>query len=226
MKALVLLSGGLDSSTCLAIAVRKYEAKNVTALFCFYGQKHLKEWDSAQKIAAHYGVQLKQLDLSLIFADSDSSLLQKSTKNIPLSSYDEQLKETKGKPVSTYVPFRNGLFLSAASSVALSLGCQEIFYGAHADDAAGNAYPDTSVEFNEAISRAIFIGSGCELETEAPFINKSKADVVKTGIEYEVPFEKTWSCYEGGDKLCKECATCLDRIYAFKLNGTEDPLLI
>lgn len=225
MKALVLFSGGLDSSTCLAIAVHRFGADNVTALFCFYGQKHSKEWESAQNVAAHYGVQLKSLDLSLIFADSDSSLLKKSAKEIPLASYDEQLKVSNGKPVSTYVPFRNGLFLSAAASVALSLGCQKIYYGAHADDAAGNAYPDTSIEFNEAIKKAIFIGSGNELEIEAPFIEKSKADVVKTGLEYEVPFEKTWSCYEGAEKPCGKCGTCLDRIYAFKLNGLTDPLM-
>ena len=108
MKALVLFSGGLDSSTCLALAVHQYGADNVTALFCHYGQKHSKEAESAQTVAFHYGVQLKSLDLSLIFADSDCSLLKQSTQDIPLESYEMQLKSTGGKPVSTYVPFRNG----------------------------------------------------------------------------------------------------------------------
>ena len=225
MKALVLFSGGLDSSTCLALAVHQYGADNVTALFCYYGQKHSREAESAQNVAIHYGVQLKSLDLSLIFADSNCSLLRQSTQDIPLESYEKQLKSTGGKPVSTYVPFRNGLFLSAAASIALSLGCQKIFYGAHADDAAGNAYPDTSVAFNEAMSKSIWIGSGHQLSVEAPFIDKSKAQVVKTGLELKVPFEKTWSCYEGSQKPCCRCGTCIDRIRAFELNGTTDPLL-
>lgn len=225
MKALVLFSGGLDSSTCLALAVHQYGADNVTALFCHYGQKHSKEAESAQTVAFHYGVQLKSLDLSLIFADSDCSLLKRSTQDIPLESYEMQLKSTGGKPVSTYVPFRNGLFLSAAASIALSLGCHKIFYGAHADDAAGNAYPDTSLAFNEAISKSIWIGSGRQLSLEAPFIDKTKAQVVKTGLELKVPFEKTWSCYEGSQKPCCRCGTCIDRIRAFELNGTTDPLL-
>lgn len=224
MKALVLFSGGLDSSTCLALAVKEAGAENVTALFCYYGQKHQKEAESAKNVASHYGVQLKFLDLSIIFADSNCSLLKKTSHEIPKSSYNEQLKTTDGKPVSTYVPFRNGLFLSAAASIALSLGCEKIFYGAHADDAAGNAYPDTSTEFNEAMARAIFLGSGNALKIEAPFIDKSKAFVVKTGIELKVPFEKTWSCYEGGNVPCGKCGTCIDRKNAFSENGIKDPL--
>ncbi len=225
MKALVLFSGGLDSSTCLALAVEKYGARNVIALFCYYGQKHKKESDSAAAVAEHYDVTLKSLDLSLIFADSDCSLLESSEKQIPLSSYEEQLKSSEGKPVSTYVPFRNGLFLSAAASIAISLGCSEIYYGAHADDAAGNAYPDTSVEFNEAISEAIFIGSGNSVKITAPFISSPKSEVVKTGLALKVPFEKTWSCYGGKEIPCGKCGTCIDRQKAFLANGMSDPLL-
>ena len=150
---MVLFSGGVDSSTCLAIAVEKYGADEVMCLSVSYGQKHSKELGSAKAVAAYYGVMLKTLDLSQIFEGSDCSLLQSSDKDIPLESYGEQLKKTGGAPVSTYVPFRNGLFLSCAASVALSYGCKEIFYGAHSDDAAGNAYPDCSRDFNESIAR-------------------------------------------------------------------------
>ena len=131
MKALVLLSGGVDSATCLGMAVREYGAAEVTALSVYYGQTHSKELDAAQKIADFYGVALRRLDLSVIFEGSDCSLLAKSSNEIPLQSYAEQLAVTDGKPVSTYVPFRNGLFLSAAASVALSHGCEIIYYGAH-----------------------------------------------------------------------------------------------
>ena len=225
MKALVLFSGGVDSSTCLAIAVAKYGADEVLALSVSYGQKHSKELEAAKNIAEYYGVMLKTIDLSKIFEDSNCSLLQGSTEDIPTESYDEQLKKSGGSPVSTYVPFRNGLFLSCAASVALSFGCNEIYYGAHSDDAAGNAYPDCSSEFNDSINRAIFIGSGDRLTVCAPFIGLSKAEVVKRGLELGVPYELTWSCYSGTDKPCGVCGTCRDRIAAFEKNGVTDPLM-
>ena len=226
MKALVLFSGGVDSTTCLGIAVNKYGSDEVLALSVYYGQKHSKELEAAEKIAAHYGIKHKKLDLALLFSDSDCSLLKGSTKEIPKESYADQLSETDGAPVSTYVPFRNGLFLSSAASIALSNGCEVIYYGAHSDDAAGNAYPDCSSDFNEAINRAIYLGSGCELRVEAPFIGLTKAQVVKKGLVLNVPYELTWSCYEGGDKPCGKCGTCRDRAAAFAANGVEDPALL
>ena len=131
---------------------------------------------------------------------------------------------TDGAPVSTYVPFRNGLFLSSAASVALSHGCEVIYYGAHADDAAGNAYPDTSAAFNTAIADAIRIGSGDALRVAAPFIDQPKSRVVAAGRELGVPFALTWSCYEGHEKACGVCGTCRDRIKAFEENGWKDPI--
>ena len=225
MKALVLFSGGLDSSPCLALAVKKYGAENVIALSISYGQKHNKEIQAAEKIVKHYGVVWKTLDLAPIFADSDCSLLAQSDKEIPKESYAEQLSETDGKPVSTYVPFRNGLFLASAASIAISDNCGVIYYGAHSDDAAGNAYPDCSSKFNNAMNEAIFTGSGEQLRIEAPFVDMNKADVVRIGTELNVPYEMTWSCYEGGDKPCGVCGTCRDRIAAFEANGLTDPLM-
>lgn len=225
MKALVLFSGGVDSSTCLAMAVDKYGSENVIALSVYYGQKHDKEIKSSQKIAEYYGVKFITIDLALIFADSDCSLLSGSDKEIPQETYAEQLEKTDGKPVSTYVPFRNGLFLSSAASIALSNDCSVIYYGAHSDDAAGNAYPDCSSDFNDAMNLAIYLGSGKQLEIIAPFVNLTKADVVKKGLELGVPYEMTWSCYEGSDKPCGVCGTCRDRIKAFEANGVKDPLM-
>lgn len=225
MKAMVLFSGGVDSTTCLAMAVKKYGAENVLALTISYGQKHKKEIEAAKQLVAYYGIEWKTLDLAPIFADSSCSLLVGSDEEIPEESYAEQLEKTGGKPVSTYVPFRNGLFLSSAASIALSNDCSVIYYGAHSDDAAGNAYPDCSVKFNNAINEAIFVGSGEQLRVEAPFVSLNKADVVRIGTELGVPYQLTWSCYEGSDRPCGVCGTCRDRIAAFRANGIEDPLM-
>lgn len=226
MKILVLSSGGVDSTTCLAMAVAEVGAENVLALSVYYGQKHDKEIQAAKKVAEYYGVERMELDLSVIFAGSNCSLLKQSTEDIPLESYAQQIEETHGeKPVSTYVPFRNGLFLSSAASIALSHDCSKIMYGAHADDAAGAAYPDCSLDFVNAMNQAIYLGSGNQLTIEAPFVSLTKADVVKKGLELGVPYELTWSCYEGGEKPCGKCGTCIDRMRAFELNGTVDPLL-
>lgn len=224
-KALVLCSGGVDSSTLLAMAVRDFGAANVVALSISYGQRHSREIQAAKAIAAHYGVEQRFLDLAAIFADSNCSLLAHSTEAVPESTYAEQQAEAQGAPVSTYVPFRNGLFLSSAASMALSMDCNVVLYGAHHDDWAGDAYPDCSQAFVDAMGAAISEGTGGELMLDAPFVQMTKADIVKTGLELAVPYELTWSCYEGGDVPCGKCATCLDRIAAFEANNTTDPLM-
>ena len=224
MKAMVLSSGGVDSTTALGLAIQKYGREQVIALSLSYGQKHEKEIEAAKAVAAYYGIEQLFLDLSKIFQYSNCSLLKQSDEKIPEESYAEQIRETEGEtPVSTYVPFRNGLFLSTAASIALSKGCQVIYYGAHADDAAGFAYPDCSPVFNEAMNQAIWEGSGHQLKIEAPFVNINKAEVVKTGLKLGVPYELTWSCYEGGEKPCGKCGTCIDREAAFAANGVADP---
>ena len=224
MKALVLFSGGLDSTTALALAISKYGKENVVALSVSYGQKHIKEIEASNKIAAYYDVEHIYLDLAKIFQYSNCSLLsQNSDIAIPEGEYAKQLKEQDGA-LSTYVPFRNGLFLSSAASIALSKNCDIIYYGAHADDAAGEAYPDCSVEFTKAINEAIYLGSGKKVSVVGPFVNMHKADIVKLGLRLGVPYELTWSCYEGHDKACGKCGTCIDRIKAFEANGVKDPI--
>ena len=225
MKALVLFSGGLDSSTCLALAIEKYGKENVLALSISYGQKHSKEINAARAVAEYYGTELVSLDLAPIFEGSDCALLEGSNQAIPKGDYANQLVSSDGKPVSTYVPFRNGLFLSCAASVALSRGCGVIYYGVHSDDAAGSAYPDCSSDFNNHMSKAISIGSAQQLKVVAPFVDRTKAEVVAQGLRLGVPYELTWSCYEGNDKPCGCCGTCIDRAKAFAANGVKDPAL-
>lgn len=222
MKALVLLSGGVDSSTCLALAKEKYG--DVVALALYYGQKHSKELAAAEAVAAHYKAPLLKLDLTPVFAFSNCSLLKQSAEEIPLKSYAEQLKTQHGEPVTTYVPFRNGVFLSVAASIALAQGCSVIYYGAHADDAAGSAYPDCSDDFNNKMNEGIYLGSGRKVQLVAPFVKMTKKDIVALGLALGVPYELTWSCYCGGEKPCGKCGTCIDRKAAFAANGAADPL--
>lgn len=223
MKALVLLSGGLDSTTALAMAVDKYGKDNVVALSISYGQKHIKEIEASENVAKYYNVEHLYLDLSKIFENSNCSLLEKNNMEIPEGDYKSQIEKT-GPVISTYVPFRNGLFLSSAAAIAISKDCDVIYYGAHSDDAALNAYPDCSKEFNESINNAIYVGSGKKTRVEGPFINLHKKDIVRIGLDLKVPYNLTWSCYNGKEKACGKCATCLDRKKAFIDNGTVDPI--
>ena len=227
MKAIVLSSGGVDSTTCLGIAIHKLGKENVSSLSIYYGQKHSKELKCAENIAKYYDIPHYEMDLSVIMKFSNCSLLKHSTEEIAHKAYSEQLKETNGNPVSTYVPFRNGLFLSSVAALALSIypGEEvEVYCGMHSDDAAGNAYPDTSVEFNRAINKAIYLGSGNKVKVVSPLVKLNKAGVVKKGLKLKVPYELTWSCYEGKDKACGRCGTCIDRLKAFKANNVSDPI--
>ena len=227
MKALVLSSGGVDSTTCVGIAIDKYGKENVSTVSIFYGQRHDKELKCASDVAKYYGVNHYELDLSKIFEYSNCSLLKKSTGEIPEKSYDEQIKENGEGRVSTYVPFRNGLMLATATSIADSLYPGEevsIIYGAHADDAAGNAYADCSLEFANAMNNAINIGTYNKIKLDAPLVNMNKSEVVATGLKLNVPYNLTWSCYKGGEKQCGKCGTCIDRLEAFNKNGVEDPV--
>ena len=225
MKILVLASGGLDSTVLLHKAVKEVGASNVFALNMFYGQKHHKEMECFQWQMEHLNIEnYKVLDLSSIFADYKGCTLLEGGGDIPHESYAEQLAKKPGT-VSTYVPFRNGLFLSVAASVAIQEGCDTIWYGAHADDAAGNAYPDCTQAFIYNMSQAIWEGSGKELEMFGPWAKLNKAGVVAEGIALGMSheeFEHTWSCYEGGDEPCKTCGTCRDRKAAFVANGIND----
>lgn len=223
-KAVVLLSGGIDSTTCLADTIDEIGTNNVIALNIFYGQKHEKEIESARAVANYYGVPYFEMDLSCVMEYSDCSLLKHSGKEIAHKSYAEQQKEVGGV-VETYVPFRNGLFLSAATTFALSKEADYVVYGAHADDAAGDAYPDCSTLFSESMGLAIYEGSGHKVKMLAPLINLNKTGVVKRGLQLHAPYHLTWSCYEGGDAPCGKCGTCIDRAKAFKENGVIDPAL-
>lgn len=224
MNKVVLLSGGVDSTTCLAIAVSRYGASNVTALSFLYGQKHANEIENARNVAKHFQVKLVEAHVDHeIFTGSSSTLLQ-GNGDIEHKSYAEIIAENGKGTVDTYVPFRNGLMLSQAAALAYSLGADEVWYGAHSDDAAGSAYPDCSPEFYEAMDQTIFRGTGNKVHLAAPLLHLNKAQVVAAGLKVKAPYELTRSCYEGREYACGKCATCIDRLNAFGQNLVPDPV--
>lgn len=225
-KAVVLLSGGVDSSTLLAYAVKNYGRKNVLTITADYGQKHRNEISAATNVADYYAVKNIVVDMSVIFKYSDNALMFQSNASIPSGSYKTQAI-AKNKPLLTYVPYRNGMFLSAAAAIALSIFKDDridLFYGAHADDGGAAAYPDTSPKFVKHQARALWLGSGKRIKMVTPFVKKRKADLVKLGLSLGAPYHLTWSCYKGQKSHCGECSTCIDRRAAFLANGVEDPV--
>ena len=228
MKAMVLSSGGLDSTTCLGIAVDKYGSDNVSTISIFYGQRHARELDCAHKIARYYGVSHYEFDVANIMKYSDSTLLIKSKNKVEHASYAEQMKSSGTNKIDTYVPFRNGLMLSMAASFAYGLYKNddiELYIGVHKDDAVVSAYADCSDSFINAMDSAISIGTYGKIRLVAPFVDNTKKEIVRIGLDLSVPYHLTWSCYDSGEKPCGKCATCIDRAKAFAANNTKDPLL-
>ena len=226
-KIFVLSSGGLDSTTCIAKAIAENSKEDVESISIHYGQKHDRELKAAEDVAEYYNIVHHELCLASIFKMLDNPLMKGSEQEIELTSYEEQTKEDPRGKVKTYIPFRNGLFLSVIASYALSIYPEEdiqIWIGVHADDSAGNAYADTSKGFIDEMSNAISKGTYEQVSVKAPFVSFSKAAVVQVGLGLSVPYEKTWSCYNGGEKACGKCATCRDRLKAFELNGKKDPI--
>jgi 7-cyano-7-deazaguanine synthase len=219
--AVVVLSGGMDSATVLALAVAKHHPENVTGVSFDYGQRHTVELECAADLCSFYevprhivaGVQLGQ-----------GGVLMDHKAEMPHMTYEE-LAEAQG-PSPTYVPYRNGTFLSLAASLALDerIKAGFIYAGMHSEDAANWAYPDCTPEFIGAMQNAIYVGSYHKVRLVVPFTYKTKAEIVKLGHELGVPFEKTHSCYEGKRPACGKCPTCVGRLEAFRANDLEDPL--
>lgn len=219
-KAVVLLSGGLDSAVTLYYAERRgYECH---CLIFDYGQKHKKELILARKIAKASASKLKVVKLNLPW--KGSSLLDR-TKELPQNRTIGEIR--KGIP-STYVPARNTIFLSMAASFAEAISANCIFIGAHFEDSSG--YPDCRKGYLEAFQKVIRSGTRAGLEGRLkiryPLIGKTKKDIIKLGAALSVPFQFTWSCYKGAAAPCMKCDSCILRARGFKEAGIKDPLLI
>jgi len=223
-KAMVVFSGGIDSTTCLAMAVDKYGAENVIAISFTYGQKHSIELECAKKIAEYYGVKHIIRDMTEVYKDNKTCKLLAGNDDVEHTRYEDQTEANGHHAVDTYVPFRNGLMLSYAAALAVEENAEVIFYGSHADDAEGNAYPDCSTAFNKAMGEAIYQGTGGEVRVEGLIINLHKNEVIAKGLELGAPYHLTWSCYEGREKPCGTCPSCRKRIESFLANGVLDPV--
>ena len=220
-EAVVLLSGGLDSSTVLAMA--KESGYEIVALTFDYGQKHKRELKSAQSIARHFKVR-DHITIPLDIGKLLKSSLTDGSNAIPKGRSKNDIG--KGVP-STYVPSRNIIFLSMATSIAESRGAEAVFIAANSVDFSG--YPDCTPEFIEAFQKTIDVGTkagkeGRSIEVYAPVLHKSKAEIVREAVRLQVPLELTWSCYEGGVKACGKCDSCLLRLQGFSEAGIRDPL--
>lgn len=218
-KAVILLSGGLDS------AVTLYYAKDKGyACHCInfdYGQRHHIEIDKARELARMAGAEFTCIKLPFFW--KGSSLIDE-TKELPGGRTLSQINS--GVP-STYVPARNTVFLSVAASFAEANGADTIFIGAHSEDSSG--YPDCRREYLEAFGKVIKLGtkagSESRLKIDFPLIDKSKKEIIKLGVSLGVPFQYAWSCYAGGERPCMKCDSCILRAKGFKEAGMEDPLL-
>jgi 7-cyano-7-deazaguanine synthase len=205
---LALLSGGLDSSTLAAFT------HATEAVFINYGQRHVRERKSAMAVANYLGIPLHQLDLTS-YGASVRSALTSGDIDVPHGHY------AADNMAITVVPNRNAVMLSAAAGIAASRGHEQVVTAVHAGDHA--IYPDCREDFINTLDAATQLA--CGVRIAAPFVRMSKADIASLAGKLGLPIELTWSCYEGGERHCGRCGTCVERAEAIALAGLIDPTL-
>jgi 7-cyano-7-deazaguanine synthase len=215
MKAIILLSGGMDSAVCASIA--RKEGYTLYGLHVDYKQRtSKKELECAQKLAAFFEAEdFKIISLDFLQEIGGSGLLD---ERIVLPE-----KETEGIP-SSYVPFRNSIILSLATAWAEVIDAEALFYGANSIDFSG--YPDCRPQYFKAFQSLINVGTKDEtsITLKVPLAHMSKADIVKKGLELKTPFELTWSCYTQNERACGVCDSCRLRLKGFEENHLKDPI--
>ncbi|MDP6525222.1 MAG: 7-cyano-7-deazaguanine synthase QueC [Kiritimatiellia bacterium] len=219
-SAVVLLSGGLDSSTLLHFVSRRLGIGNVRTMSFLYGQKHSRELEMAKWQADNAGVvEHREADVSSLgdMIGAASALTGASVAVPDLADIDS---ESMAQP-PTYVPNRNMILLSLAAAYAESNGIRDIFYGAQAQDRYG--YWDCTSAFLNQINAVLALNRGTPVRVHAPFVDMSKADVVKIGLAMGVDYSHTWTCYRGGGRPCGTCPSCMERLAAFEQAGAVDP---
>ena len=217
-RAVVSLSGGMDSAVCLALAARDYD---VYALHFSYGQRtERRELTSARAVAEIVGVrQFLPLRIDLFRQIGGSAL---TDLNVPVPNAPPVERIGQEIPV-TYVPFRNAHFLSAAVSWAEVLGAKKVFIGAVEQDSSG--YPDCRPAYYAAFNQLIRTGTReGDIKVVTPLIHRKKSEIVRIGLDLFTPFHATWSCYSGEDVACGMCESCTLRLRAFAEASTTDPI--
>ncbi|MCF6138320.1 7-cyano-7-deazaguanine synthase QueC [Pseudalkalibacillus berkeleyi] len=217
-KAVVVLSGGLDSTTCMGIA--KEKGYSLYPITFHYGQRHNREVEQAEKVAKYFDApEHRVVDVSFLQQIGGSALTDESI-DVRQGGVDEDIP-------ATYVPARNMIFLSLASAYAEVIGAEAIYIGVSAVDYSG--YPDCRPEFiesmNETVNLATKAGAtGGKFEIEAPLIQMTKKETIEEGLRLDVPYDLTTSCYLGEQVACGECDSCLLRLKGFEEAGAEDPI--
>ncbi|MCL1966108.1 MAG: 7-cyano-7-deazaguanine synthase QueC [Candidatus Bathyarchaeota archaeon] len=206
-KCVIVLSGGLDSSTVAYWA--KSQGYQIYPIVFKYGQIAVKEVYAAKKIAENLGTSIKIVDFSALKDIFQTSSLV--NRDIALSGEFSE---------AIIVPFRNAIFLSVAVAYAATVGANEIFYGAHDSDVA--FYPDCRRDFYEAFEKAAQLGTNSNISISAPYMGKEKTDLVKAATKLNVPLELTWSCYTDGEQHCGQCESCINRKKAFQKANIAD----
>src|SRR5262245_44231598 len=214
---IVSLSGGMDSATCLGLAVS--EGGEVHAVSFLYGQRHRRELLSAREVATYYGVRHDVVDLGSLGRLLTGSALTDESLPVPLGHYtDETMRQT-------VVPNRNAIMWSALWGVAVARGATQIYVGPHNGDAA--IYPDCRPAFVNSLNATLTLATDTfakpGLAIVAPFIELTKGGIVRRGVELRVPYEMTYSCYQGRQSHCGRCGTCVERREAFTEAGVPDP---
>jgi 7-cyano-7-deazaguanine synthase len=217
-NAIIVLSGGLDSATCLGIALKK--GYNVFPITFEYGQRHKREVKQASALVNKYGIKNHKIVNVNFLSEIGNSALTDYSILVPTKGVKEDIPET-------YVPGRNMIFLALASAYAEILGARYIYTGVNAIDYSG--YPDCRTEFiksmNKSVNLATKVGTSKKnIEIITPLINITKAEIIKIGIDLKVPYELTTSCYSGREKACGYCDSCRIRIAGFKSNSQIDPI--
>ena len=221
-SAVVLLSGGIDSSTLLHYVSRTLGIETIYALSFDYGQRHSRELQAAAAQATAVGVhEHRSLDICGFGGlTAKGSVLTRPDADIP--DLADILEPDREQP-PTYVPNRNMVLLSLAAAYAEAHAVHDVYYGAQAQDEYG--YWDCTTDFLERINTLLALNRKQLITIHAPFVSKSKADVVRIGLELGVNYAETWTCYSGGDQPCGRCPSCVERAQAFAHTGQSDPLL-
>jgi len=213
-KTVVILSGGLDSATLLYHL--KDAGHELRALSVNYGQRHSRELKAAEAIARVAEVEHRVVDISGLAAILGENALTDQSVDVPHGEYQPATITV------TTVPNRNMIMLSIAAGWALALKFNGVAFGAHAGEYT--PYPDCQPQFAAAMNCVMHVCDDNPIEVLAPFVRWDKSGIVQRGIELQVPFDLTWSCYEGGELHCGQCSTCLDRRKAFTTCGIDDPV--
>lgn len=215
MKILFILSGGLDSTTALYELKKEHEI--IEVLTFDYGQRHRREVDSARKICELLNLPHRVIDISHLSGMLQSSSLTSDHISTPHGHY------TKESMKKTVVPNRNAIMINIAAAYAVSQNIYALGLGVHAGD--HYIYPDCRPDFIAEQEKTLSLANECEFRLLTPFLNMNKAEIVARGQALGVPFESTWTCYEGGETPCQKCGSCVERIEAFAKNKLDDPLI-